>query len=136
ESQELREDPSELVRDVHRGEAITLFLECEVSRGSVRERREPRRVVRRHPLRDEPRGQAAKDIARPARRHPWVPGVVELEPRPVRDDVHMALEEDRGSEGLRRFPVHVRALHGGVGQGLAYTDTELEGYQRDDLLRA
>src|SRR5712691_6127670 len=69
-SEELCEDPSELVRDVHRCESITLLLEGQVSRGSVRERREPRCVVWRHPLRDESRGETAENIARPAGGHP------------------------------------------------------------------
>src|SRR5207247_236148 len=82
----------------------------------------------------EPLGQTAKDIGRPARRHPRIPGVVELEPHPVRDDVHVALEEDRDSEGLRRFPDHFRAFLGGVGQSLATEELELAGVRREDRL--
>ena len=48
----------------------------------------------------------------------------------------MALEEDRDSEGLRRFPDHFRAFLGGVGQSLAAQELELAGVRREDRLLA
>src|SRR2546422_6280315 len=113
-SEKFREDPAEVLGDVDGGQSVTLDLEGEVPGIPVREGTQPGRIEGRHPFRHEAGHDPAEDVARPAHRHPRIPGVVELHPCPIGHDVHMAFEEDRGTERLRRLPDDLGAFFGGV----------------------
>src|SRR5881628_3624773 len=131
-SEKFREDPAEVLGDVDGGQSVTLDLEGEVPGIPVRKGAQPGRIERRHAFRHEAGHNPTQDVARPADRHPGIPGVVELHPRPIRHDVHMAFEEDRGAERLRRFPEDLGAFFGSVWEHLPRQGLELSGMGGDD----
>src|SRR5213594_5150405 len=100
-SKKLGEDAPQVVCDIDRCQAVTLDLEGEVARAAVHEGAEAGGVERGHPFRYETGHDPAQHVARPANGHPRVPGIIELDSCPVRHDVDVALQQDRGAECLR-----------------------------------
>src|SRR3989442_11986776 len=131
-SKKLGEDAAQVFRDVDRGQPVTLDLEGEIAGIPVREGPKARRVERQHPFRHEAGHDAAQDVARPAHSHPWIPRVVELDPRPVGHDVDVALQEDRGAKRLRRLADDLGSFLPCIREGFARQGLEFAGMRRDD----